>query len=143
MFSFMYMSFLSKLLVIHIHPWATCLHAYTFVDSSMFGYVVYSSLYKSYICLEVVLFCWKLDFHDFHVLRNFTLSLLPYFMIVWWYDSYTHLIWYLLMIFCFVRLYELYCYLSVDDRVIFMFLWIYSCFIPYLKDFVLVFKFFI
>ena len=42
--------------------------------------------------------------------------------------------------FCFMRLYELYYYLSVDDRVIFIFSWIHSCFIPYLKDFVLVYK---
>ena len=55
---------------------------------------------------------------------------------------YTHIIW-CLLIFIFMRLYELYCYLSVDDCVIFKFHGIYYCFIPYLKDFVPVFKFFI
>jgi len=38
-FDFMYMSIMSKLLFIHVHPWATCLHAYSFVDSSCLGYV--------------------------------------------------------------------------------------------------------
>ena len=39
-FNFMYMYILSKLSSIHIHPWATYLHAYTFfVDSLCLGYV--------------------------------------------------------------------------------------------------------
>ena len=45
--------------------------------------------------------------------------------------------------FIFMRLYELYCYLSVDDCVIVIFHGLYSCFILYWKDFVLVFKFII
>jgi len=58
-------------------------------------------------------------------------------LITWLFTLY---VWYLLMIFVSWGYMSFYYYLSVDDRVIFIFSWIHSCFIPYLKDFVLIYK---
>ena len=139
MFYFVYMSILSKLIAIHIHPWATCLHAYAFADSLCFNMYVYFSLYTTYIYL------WRiLVFDGFHVLRNFLLSLLPIFMTMSFTQNlYTHIIWGFLMILFFMSpIWALYL-LSVNCWVIFMFHETYFCFISFLKDFVLVYKFFI
>ena len=50
--NFMYMSILSKLLLYIYILWATCLHAYIFVDSLCLDMYVYFSLYRTYIYLE-------------------------------------------------------------------------------------------
>ena len=77
---------------------------------------VYASLYKSYICLEVVLFCWKLNFNDFCVLfiKEFHIELISYshdfvFHIILIYSHHSCL----LMILCSWVLYVLYRPLSI------------------------------
>ena len=93
---------------------------------------------KTYICLGVSIVLMKIKF--LFVLRNFILSLIASF-----YDFVDYMTFYTL---CLMFTHDLfswdymsfYCYLSVDDHVIFMFSWIHSCFIPNLKDFILVFK---
>ena len=77
---------------------------------------------------------------EFHVLlmRMSFINLYP--CICFLYDSYTLDISFVYSWFWFMSLYELYKFLSVNSRVIFIYYEIYICFIPYLKDFVLVFK---
>ena len=59
MFNFMYMSILSKLFIYtYTSFWATCLHAYIFVDSLYLDMYVYFSLCLTYICLEEIEFWW-------------------------------------------------------------------------------------
>ena len=110
------------------------------MDSFVFEICMYTSnLDKIYIYLEAYLVLMIFMF----LRRNFIIELkclIPWFC---WLHNFLHSMfgvysWF----FCFMRLYELYWYVSVDDCVIFMFSWICYCFISYLKDFVLVFKFF-
>ena len=133
------MSILSKLLDIHIHLWATCVHAYTFVDRYVLDMYVYFSLYMTYIYLEgfivVIIFMFFWDF---------ILSSIASFMIMCFtYIVYTHLTYCFLMILFSWVSYWLYRFWVFDDHVIFMFHEIYYCFIPFLKDFGLVYKFII
>ena len=83
------MPILSKLLAIHIHPWATCLYAYTFVDSLYLDMYVYGSLYMTYIYLEGILVLM--------FLRNFVFELNC--IVSWWYVSHNTCTLILLIIF--------------------------------------------
>ena len=89
---------------------------------------------------------WRISsFDDFHVFfKEFHIEidcLFPWLCLSQ--NLYTHIIWCFLMILFSWVWYVLYNFWVFGDHVIFMFHEKYFYFIPYLKDFVLVFKFFI
>ena len=113
------------------------------MDSLVFVICMHtSSLDKTYIYLEVGIVLMKIkSLCFFHIYKGNSYELHCLFQwFCWLHDSYTHIIliysW-----FCFHELYmcfiDLECRWSCDLHV---FYGIYSCFIPYLKNFVLVFK---
>ena len=77
--------------------------------------------------------------NNFHV--SFVLSLIDLSSWFYWlHDFCTLYISFVYSWFWFMSLYEFYRFLSIDFLVVFIYYGIYICFIPFLKDFVLVFK---
>ena len=74
MFNFMYMSILSKLLVIHIHPLSHLPSCIYFCGLVYFWICMYTL-----VCTRHTYTLKDSSFDDFHVLRNFILSLIAYF----------------------------------------------------------------
>ena len=119
---------------------------YFFVDSFMFGICMYTFIFdKTYIYLETCLVFDKNRishvwwFSCFWV-RNFMWTLLIYFHVYGPYMNLVHSISFVYLWFWSMSLYMLHGFLSIDSCVICIHYEIYICFIPYLKDFVLVFK---
>ena len=133
MFNFMYMSILSKLLIIHIHP-----------SSHVLSCIYICGLVMFWICMYTLDCTWhtytlkKSSFDDFHVLRNIELYCLISWLCVSHYTCTLTLFdgfsW-----FCFheydMCLVDFECLVPCDLHV---FHEKYFCFIPYLKYFVLV-----
>ena len=111
-------------------------------------YIYNFSFNKTYIYLEA---CLVFDKNRIFWVLMISFCLRNLFVFIWASMPYFHdFIDY--MIFCtlyisfvyswfwFMSLYELYQFLSVDSHKVFIYYRIYICFIPYLKDFVLIFK---
>ena len=139
MFSFMYMSILSKLLTIHIHPLShlpSCIY---------FGGLVYI-----WICMYTLVCAWHTytlkikSFWWFSCFKEFLIELNCLFSwLCFSHKTCTLTLFEVFSWFCFHESYMSFYLLSVNCWVIFMFHGIYFCFIPYLKDSVLVYKLFI
>ena len=87
MFSFMYMSILSKLLIMHVHP-------LSHVPSCIYicGLVMFWIYMYTLVCTWHTYALKKSSFYDFHVLRNLELECLFSWLYVFTYTLYTHLL---------------------------------------------------
>ena len=152
----MYMSILSKLSFIHIYPWATCLHAYTFCGLIVFRICMYTLVctWHTY-ALKFKSFGWiSCLLSDFTRMMN--LIFLRWFQLMISHEFHVFNIeldcpfscWYVSHNTCTLTLFDVFSWLSfheynlchmdfecLSDHVIFMFHEKYFCVIPCLKDF--------
>ena len=138
MLNFMYMSILSKLLVIHILEPLACMHILLWTS------YVWICMY-TLVCTKHTYTLKNSCFDDLHVFKEFHIELIcPFSWGCVSHNSYTLTLIKIFSWFYFheydMCLIDFECWWSCDLHV---FHEINSCFIPYLKDFVLVYKSFI